>query len=246
MKRIGEGKRFEADTYLPSGEQSIETPFTMEAKPELKNKINEITGGKSISSLTDEQKKQAYDIIKENPDLVNIFTNPKAGKSKNFLSKSTLVTMAGFAADMGAFFTKMGIMGGFGLGAKAAEAAVLFNDGYESAYNKKLNEGASTDEANSYGILHGAILSVMAKVSSKYETAMNVLKGGKSPLSKEILGISEETWNKIRGENTGIIEKLKNTVPNVLKEQGKMIGTYGVLAPTSSSIADNIDRKSVV
>ena len=45
--------------------------------------------------------------------------------------------------------------------------------------------------ANEYGILHGAVLSLMSKFGSKYETIKNVVKGGSSPISKYIAGLSE-------------------------------------------------------
>ena len=99
------------------------------------------------------------------------------------------MTIAGFTADMGSFLTKMGLMQGVGMGAKAAEATTLFMDGYEPAFNKKLAEGASVESANEYGILHGAILSLMSKFGSKYETIKNVVKGGNSPISKYIAGL---------------------------------------------------------
>ena len=131
----------------------------------------------------------------------------------------------GFTSDMGAFLTKMGLMQGVGMGAKAAEATTLFMDGYEPAFNKKLSEGASVEAANEYGILHGAVLSLMSKFGSKYETIKNVVKGGNSPISKYIAGLSEESWNKLAGEAKPLLSRLGKASKDIVKEQGKMIGT---------------------
>ena len=248
VKRIGEGKQFEADTYLPESERRTGSPVIIQASDELKKKAKEIINGRSLSSLSDEERQQLNNLIANNQSQIKTITNPEAGKSKNFLSKATGLSIAGFTADIGAFLTKMGMLQGVGLGAKAAEATTLFTDGYDAAYNKKISEGASSEDAHEYGILHGAVLSLMTKFGSKYETIMNTVKGGKSPLSKYIAGLSEKQWNKLAGEAEPLLKRVGKTVKGVAKEQGKMIGTFGVAAPTAASIADNVfydDNKSV-
>jgi len=248
MKRIGEGKQFEADTYLPESERRVGSPVIVQASDELKKKAKEIINGRSLSSLSDEERQQLNNLIANNQSQIKTITNPEAGKSKNFLSKATGLSIAGFTADIGAFLTKMGMLQGVGLGAKASEATTLFTDGYDAAYNKKIAEGASSEDAHEYGILHGAVLSLMTKFGSKYETIMNTVKGGKSPLSKYIAGLSEKQWNKLAGEAEPLLKRVGKTVKGVAKEQGKMIGTFGVAAPTAASIADNVfydENKSV-
>ena len=186
MKLIGEGKQFEASIYLPESERGINSPVIIQASDELKKKAKEILNGRSLSELSADERNQLSQLVADNQDQIKTITNPEAGKSKNFWSKATGMTIAGFTSDMGAFLTKMGLMQGVGMGAKAAEATTLFMDGYEPAFNKKLSEGASVEAANEYGILHGAVLSLMSKFGSKYETIKNVVKGGNSPISKYI------------------------------------------------------------
>lgn len=247
MKRIGEGKQFEASVYLPEGERRTGSPVILQASDELKKKAKEILNGRSLSSLNDEEKQKLSELVSNSQDQIKTITNPEAGKSKNFWSKATGMSVAGFTSDIGAFLTKMALLKGGGMGTKAAEATTLFTDGYDAAFNQKINEGASTEAANEYGILHGAVLSLMTKFGSKYENIMNVVKGGKSPISKYISGLSEESWNKLAAESKPLLSKIGSTVKGVAKEQGKMIGTFGVVAPTASSIADNVfydDNKS--
>ncbi|HNO71797.1 MAG TPA: hypothetical protein PKO16_08510, partial [Bacteroidia bacterium] len=223
MKRIGEGKQFEASIYLPESERSINSPVIIQASDELKKKAKEILNGRSLSELSQDEKDKLYQLVASNQDQIKTITNPEAGKSKNFWSKATGMTIAGFTADMGSFLTKMGLMQGVGMGAKAAEATTLFMDGYEPAFNKKLSEGASVEAANEYGILHGAVLSLMSKFGSKYETIKNVVKGGNSPISKYIAGLSEESWNKLAGEAKPLLSRLGKASKDIVKEQGKMI-----------------------
>ena len=240
MKRIGEGKQFEASIYLPESERSVNSPVIIQASDELKKKAKEILNGRSLSELSPDEKNKLSQLVASNQDQIKTITNPEAGKSKNFWSKATGMTIAGFTADMGSFLTKMGLMQGVGMGAKAAEATTLFMDGYEPAFNKKLAEGASVESANEYGILHGAVLSLMSKFGSKYETIKNVVKGGNSPISKYIAGLSEESWNKLAGEAKPLLSRLGKASKDIVKEQGKMIGTFGVAAPVTSAVADNL------
>ena len=238
-KRIGEQKVFEGSVYLPPNEQRINPEEIIVPSDELKKKVNGLLKGRSLNSLSEQERKKVNYLVAANQDQIETITNPEAGKSKNFFSKATALSVASFTSDIAAFMTNMGMLKGVGLGGKLAEATTLFKDGYTEAFNKKINEGASINSANEYGLLHGGILALMAKFGSKYEAVQNILKGGKSPMAKKIAGMSEETWNNIYNENKGIISRLASSSKNVAKEQGKMIGTFGIAAPTLSSLADN-------
>jgi len=240
MKRIGEGKQFEASVYLPESERRQNSPIILQVSDDLKKKAKDILNGRSLEDLPQEDRDKLNQLVANSQDQIKTITNPAAGKDKNFWSKATGMTIAGFTADMGSFFTKMGLLQGAGLGTKAAEATTLFMDGYNSAFDKKLAEGASVDAANEYGILHGAILSLMSKFGSKYETINKVVSGGKSPISKYIAGLSEESWDKLASESKPLLSKVGKTVKDIGKEQAKMVGTFGVAAPTISSLADNV------
>jgi hypothetical protein len=133
----------------------------------------------------------------------------------------------------------MGVLKGIGMTAKAAEAVSLLTPAYSEAFNQKLEEGKSVEEANSYGLLHGGIMALMAEFGSKYENVKNILRGGKSEISKSIAGISEETWNQIYKKNKSFIERLRKSIKDVGISNAKMIGTFGVLAPTATALADN-------
>jgi len=80
----------------------------------------------------------------------------------------------------------------------------------------------------------------MVKFGSKFEAVKKIMAGGKSPLSKQIAGMSEETWNAIYNKNKSFIERLGKSAKGVAGEQVKMIGTFAGIAPTADAIADNV------
>ena len=240
MKRIGEQQKFDAKTYLPENERRINSPVIMEFDEGLKKEIKKVLNGRDLGDLSTTERNQLIELVKNNQDKIKTITNPEAGKSKNFLSKATIMTVAGFTSEIAGFMTKMALLRGAGVGAKTAEAEVLFMDGYNHSVQQKLSEGASMDEANSYGILHGAILSTMVQFGSKFEAVKKIMAGGKSPLSKQIAGMSEETWNAIYNKNKSFIERLGKSAKGVAGEQVKMIGTFAGIAPTADAIADNV------
>jgi len=237
-KRIGETQQFEADTYLPESERRVNSPYILQASKPLKEKVDKILKGRSLSSLSDAERTQLNEVVKNNQDQIETIT--QAGGSKNFLSKATLMTMAGFTSDIGAFMTQMGLLKGVGMGAKLAEASTLFSTTYGEDFNHQIAEGKSVADANSHAILHGGIMALMVKFGSKFDAVKNILKGGKSPLSKEIAGMTEATWNEIYNRNKSLINRLSGSAKNIAKENAKMIGTFGVVAPVASDIADNV------
>ena len=88
-------------------------------------------------------------------------------------------------------------------------------------------------------MLHGGVMALAAKFGSKFDVIKNLVGAGKSPLSKEIAGLSEETWNSIVNKNKSLIGRMAQSLKEVGKEQGKMIGTFGLLAPGATALADN-------
>lgn len=240
MKRMGEQQKFDAKTYLPENERRINSPVIMEFDDGLQKQIKKVLNGRSLGDLSSTERNQLIELVKNNQDKIKTITNPEAGESKNFLSKATVMTVVGFTSEIAGFMAKMALLRGAGVGSKLAEAEVLFTDGYNHSVQQKLAEGASMDEANSYGILHGAILSTMVKFGSKFEAVKKIMAGGKSPLSKQIAGMSEETWNAIYNKNKSFIQRAANSAKGVAGEQVKMIGTFAGIAPTADAIADNV------
>jgi hypothetical protein len=237
-KRMGEAQTFEAETYLPESERRANTPYILKASKPLQDKVNKILNGRSLSSLNETEIAQLNEVVKNNQDQIETIT--QEGGSKNFLSKATLMTMAGFTSDIGAFMTQMGLLKGVGLGAKLAEASTLFSTTYGEDFNHQIAEGKSVSDANSHALLHGGIMALMVKFGSKFDAVQSMLKGGKSALSKEIAGMTEATWNEIYNKNKSLITRLGGAAKDVAKENAKMIGTFGVVAPVATDIADNV------
>ena len=96
MKLIGQGKQFEASIYLPESERSVNSPVIIQASDELKKKAKEILNGRSLSELSPDEKDKLSQLVASNQDQIKTITNPEAGKSKNFWSKATGMTIAGF------------------------------------------------------------------------------------------------------------------------------------------------------
>ena len=97
MKRVGEGKWFESKTYLPESYRGIGSEVIMQPSEELKSAADKITNGKKLNELSPEDKKKLTDLVAENQDQIETVTNPNAGETKNFFSKSTLYSNAGLS-----------------------------------------------------------------------------------------------------------------------------------------------------
>ena len=210
----------------------------MQPSEALKEAAKEITGGKKISDLTPQQKQDLTDLVANNQSQIEMVTNPKVGKTKNVLTKATLYSNTGFIGEVGAFMYKIMGAKSLGLSGKSAELLTLYNDGYSAAYNQKIAEGDSPEQANQYGILHGGIMLLAGTVSSKFDAVKDMLAASKSPVSKQILGLGEAGWDAIVNKNKSTISKIANGVSDVVGSNAKMIGTYGVGVSIANDLAD--------
>ena len=238
MKRVGEGKWFESKTYLPESYRGIGSEVIMQPSEELKSAADKITNGKKLNELSPEDKKKLTDLVAENQDQIETVTNPNAGETKNFFSKSTLYSNAGFIGDIGSFVYKLAGLKSLGVSGKSAELMTLYNDGYSAAHNQAVAEGKSSSAANEYGIIHGGVMLLAGTVSSKFDAVKDILAVGKSPASKKILGLGEEGWNAIVNKNKSTISKIADNVSGVVKSNAKMIGTYGVGVSIANDLVD--------
>ncbi len=237
-KRLGEGKSFESESYLPENLKSTGSPVILQPTKQLKEAVDKIVNGRKLGELPFEDKEKITNLIRDNQDQIQTITNPKEGKSKNFFSKATLYSNAGFTGDIAAFLYKTAGLKSIGLPSKAAELTTLYNDGYNAAYNQAVEEGKSSSAANQRGILHGAVMTLAGTVSSKFDAVKEMLGASKSPVSKEILGLGEKGWDAIVNKNKGVISRIENAAGKVLKENAKMIGTYGVGVSIANDLVD--------
>jgi hypothetical protein len=238
MKRMGEGANAEQATYLPENLRGTGSPVIMQPTKELKDAAKAIMKGRKLSELSPDEKKQLNSLVANNQDKIETITNPEAGKSKNFFSKSTLYSNAGFTGDIAAFMYKLAGAKSLGLSGKAAEMAVLSNDGYTSGYNSATAEGASPEMANARGLLHGGVMTLAGTVSSKWDVVKDMLGASKSPISKEILGLGEKGWDAIVKKNQSTINRIASGAENVLKSNAKLLGTYGVGTTIANDLVD--------
>jgi len=238
LQRTGEVKKYESSIYLPESEKRENSPFVLKASKDLDKKAKEIVNGRDLSELNAEENKKLVDLVKEHQDEIAYENNGKTG-TKNLFSKATGLHVAGFTTDLASFFAQMGIFKGLGIGAKLAEANALYTSTYGEDFNQQVANGVPVDKAHSHATLHGGIMALMVKFGSKYEAVQNMLKGGKSPLAKEIAGISKEAWERLYQSNKSVISRLGQAAKNVGKEQVKMVGTFGVAAPLLTDSADN-------
>ena len=238
MKRLGEGKWFESKTYLPEDYKTTGSPVIMQASPALKEAAKKIMGDKKLNELSPDQKQKLTDLVADNQSQIETVTNPEAGKTKNFFSKSTLYSNAGFMGDIGAFVYKLAGAKSLGLSGKTAELGTLYNDGYSAAYNQAIAEGSSPSDANQKGLVHGGVMLLAGTVSSKFDAVKDILGAGKSKVSKEILGLGEAGWDAIVNKNKSTISKIASGVSDVAKSNAKMIGTYGVGVSIANDLAD--------
>jgi len=239
MQRLGEAKEFENMMYLPENFRRTGSPEILQASENLKNKVKEITGGKSMSNWASEERTKVNDVVAKNQDEIKTITNSEAGKSKNFLTKATGYEVAGFTGDVASFMMQVGALKGIGLGAKVAEAGQLFSNAYSENYNKATEEGMSSSQAHKYGMLHGGVMALAGLVNSKFENVQKILGGGKSALSKEIAGLGEAGWKAILEKSPSITSKVLNSAKSVIGENAKNIATFGVGTSIVNDLVDN-------
>ena len=163
-----------------------------------------------------------------------MFLPSSLANSKNLFSKANLYKIAGFTGDIASFMTQTGLGGG----GRAAELATLFNSTYSEAYNQATEEGKSSTMAHEEGLVHGGIMMLAGLFGSKYDQVKNILSKSKSPLAKEIAGVSEATWDAVVNKNKGTINNIAKSLKEVGSEQAKMIGTYGVGTTIATDLAD--------
>jgi hypothetical protein len=239
MRRSGEQSDYDTNMYLPEGYRSDNSPYILQASKSLKDAANTILNGRSISDLPKEDKDKLTKLIQNNQGEIQTVTNPDAGKSKNFFSKSTMYNMAGFTGDIASFVAQTAGLGALGLGSKTAELSTLFNTTYSPSYNEAIEQGMSPSAANQYAMVHGGIALLAGVVSSKYDAVKGMLDGGKSDLSKTIAGIGEDGWNKVVNDiKPSMLQKIKDAVKNVGGENAKMLATYGVGTSIVNDLAD--------
>lgn len=238
MRIRGEESNKESDLYLPENLRSNNSDVIIQPSKQLKESIDKILDGRKLSDLSQPERDQIKQLVINNQGEINTVTNPAAGKSKNFWSKSTLYNTAGFTADIASFLYKMQGAKSLGLGNKGAELTTLFTDGYNSAYNQATKEGMSPSQANGYALLHGGVMTLAGTVSSKFEAIKGILGQGKSALSKEILGLGEEGWNAIVNKNKSVIGKIASASGSILKDNAKMIATFGVGTSIANDLVD--------
>jgi hypothetical protein len=239
QQRLGENKTMENMMYLPESLRGNNSLYILQPSDDLKKQVNKILDGRTLGSLNSDERQKVNDLIANNQDKIKTITNPEAGKSKNFFSKSTLYTTAGFAGDITALAMQMGSLKGLGASAELAEATSLYGNTYSEAYNQAAEEGKTPSEANDIAMLHGGIMALAVKFGSKFGAVKNMLEGAKSPIAKEIAGISEATWDNVVNKNKTLINRLANSAKNVTKENSKMLATYGVGTTIATDLADN-------
>lgn len=239
MKRMGENAKFESKMYLPENLKSDNSPFVYQIDPKLKSEANKIIAGRNISDLPKEDNQKLKELFLNNQDLVKTVTNPNLGKSKNFWSKSTAYNVSGFTGDIASFMAQNALLGGTGMGAKAAELSTLFSTAYAPAYDQAISEGKSPSIASQYALVHGGVAMAAGLISSKYDAVKNILKGSDTPLSKAIAGMGEAAWNKaVKNTPKNIIDKMIAATKNVAGEQAKMVGTFGIAQPLAEKRLD--------
>ena len=241
MQVAGEGEKYRLSTYLPESERKTNSPYLLQVSDDLKGKLKSVLDGKSLSDASPEQLTKMRQLVADNQSQIKTVTNPIAGKTKNFFSKATLIESADFATDVSAFMSQVGIGKEIGVGVKAAEAATLFKDGYTGSFDRSIEEGKSVDDAHSLAMLDGSASALMAAIgSSKYEDMKSALSGGKSKISKQLLGLSEQAWNDIAKKNKSLVSRLGSSLKNSAIETGKNALKFGGVAPILHDVARNV------
>ena len=157
-KRIGENQQFENQIYLPDSYKRENSPVLIQPNKELKKQVDDVLKGRDYKNLNDYEKNIVNNIVANNQDKIETVTNPDAGNTKNYFSKSTGYAVAGFTVDIAAFGLKVAALGGLGASASVAEGSVLFMDGFLPAHDKAIAEGKGESEALQYGMLHGGVM----------------------------------------------------------------------------------------
>lgn len=231
MQRSGESESLSQFTYLPEKFKRINSEVTTVYPEDLKNQIQTIAADNTLSAT--EKQAQTKKLLLDNQSSIKTITNPNAGKSKNFFSKATAYTMAGFLGDIAGMTYTMAatpVKGNY------KEILGLGLSTHSQHYTQAVEEGNSNP--NEYANLHTAIDMAAAKFGTQFSAIKKMIQVNPQ-IEKTLAGITEETWNKVVAKDTSIIDKLTNSIAGSLKENGKMIATWGGVVPAAHSVADN-------
>ncbi len=237
MQRLGEGEDWNTQMYLPENYRGEGSPVILQPSKDLQKQADAILKGRSLSYLSDSERQQLNDLVAKNQDKIETVTNPDAGKSKNFFSKSTLFSTAGFMGDIGAMAAQSYALGGLGASKVMQNVLPMGLDTISDFHDEAVKEGKSPAEATAYGILHGGVMMLAGSISPKLDIVKRSV-GINTAAGKFLSNISEDTWNKIVGENSGVLNKITNALNGTAKEAAGMTATYGVGTSIMNDLVD--------